>query len=147
MSTAGGSQPEEGAGGGKEPAKGTVLMIDDDRLLVSLCCDALEAEGYRTLIATDGPSGIETATAGHPDVILLDFVMPEMDGLEVCRRLRGVPGLRQTPIILLTAAADLKLDAEGTAAGATYILRKPFGVSIIIEAIRRLLGKRGPASG
>jgi two-component system response regulator ResD len=64
----------------------TVLYIDDDRFLLTLCCDLLELHGYRTLLATDGPTGIETATAGRPDVILLDLVMPGMDGLEVCRR-------------------------------------------------------------
>lgn len=122
----------------------TILCIDDDRLLLSLCCDALEREGYRTLIATDGLSGIETATAARPDLILLDVIMPEMDGLETCRRLRGIPALRDTPIVLLTASPDLKLDAEGRAAGATLTLRKPFGPGLIVSSIRQILERREP---
>jgi CheY-like chemotaxis protein len=119
----------------------TVLCIDDDRLLLSLCCDALEREGYRAIIATDGPSGIETAKAARPDVILLDVVMPEMDGLEVCSRLRAIHEFQKTPIILLTALNDLKLDAKGLAAGATLTLRKPFGPALIMATIRQILGR------
>jgi putative two-component system response regulator len=115
-------------------------MIDDDRLLLTLCCDALEEHGYRTMIATDGTSGIATATAAQPDLILLDVVMPGLDGLEVCRRLREVPHLQRTPIVLLTASLDVKLEAQGRAAGATHTLRKPFGVGLIVETIQRVLG-------
>jgi CheY-like chemotaxis protein len=123
----------------------TVLYIDDDRFLLTLCCDVLEGHGYRTLIATDGPSGIETAKQGRPDVILLDVFMPGMDGLQVCRHLRAVPDLRGTPIILLTARQDLKLDAEGLDAGATLTLRKGFSSVELLSAIDRLLGRNpGP---
>ncbi len=122
----------------------TILYIDDDRFLLSLCCDVLEAHGYRTLIATDGPSGIETAMAARPDLILLDIVMPGMDGLEVCRRLRTVAALREIPIILLTARQELKWDAEGREAGATLTLRKGFGRVELLNTIERLLGR--PAS-
>jgi CheY-like chemotaxis protein len=122
----------------------TVLCIDDDRLLLSLCCDALEREGYRTRIATDGVSGIETATAARPDLILLDVIMPGMDGLETCRRLRDIDELRDTPIVLLTASPDLRLDAEGRAAGATLTLRKPFGPGLIVSSIQQILEKRQP---
>jgi CheY-like chemotaxis protein len=122
-------------------ARPTVLYIDDDRFLLTLCCDVLEGHGYRTLIATDGPSGIETAKEGRPDVILLDVLMPGMDGLEVCRHLRAVPDLRDTPIILLTARQELKLDAEGLDAGATLTLRKGFGSAELLSTIDRLLGR------
>ncbi len=121
----------------------TVLCIDDDRLLLTLCCDALEREGYRTLIATDGLSGIQTARNARPDLILLDVIMPEMDGLETCRRLRAVPELRRTPIVLLTASPDLKLDAQGRAAGATLTLRKPFGPGLILSSIQQILQAAG----
>jgi CheY-like chemotaxis protein len=136
----GGGRPidsgEEQAG----PHARTVLLIDDDRLMLSLCCDAIEEHGYRTIIATDGPSGIETAVAARPDLILLDVVMPEMDGFEVCRRLRALPAFAKTPIVLLSASPDLKLDAQGAAAGATATLRKPFGAGLVVDTIRRMLG-------
>jgi two-component system alkaline phosphatase synthesis response regulator PhoP len=121
----------------------TVLYIDDDRLLLTLCCDLLEQHGYRTLLATDGPTGIETAKAGRPDVILLDLVMPGMDGLEVCRHLRTHPDLRTTPIILFTSRQDSRLDNQAVDAGATLTLRKEFGSLELLHTIARLLGRKG----
>ena len=126
----------------------TILYIDDDRLLLSLCCDVLEDHGYRTIIATDGPSGIETAKAGRPDLILLDVMMPDMDGYEVCRRLRADPAFREIPIILLTAMQDLRLDAKGQEVGATLTLRKDFGSTGIISTLAQMLSRKaGPPKG
>ncbi len=120
----------------------TILYIDDDRLLLTLCCDVLDDSGYRTIIATDGPSGIETAKGVRPDLILLDVMMPGMDGYEVCRRLRADPALRETPIILLTAMQDLRLDAKGLEVGATLTLRKDFGSTGIISTLEKILGRK-----
>ncbi len=120
----------------------TILYIDDDRLLLTLCCDVFEQHGYRTIIATDGPSGIESAKNGRPDLILLDVVMPGMDGLEVCRRLRTDPDLRDTPIILLTTLQDLTLDAKGMETGATLTMRKDFGSTEIVSTIKQILSRK-----
>ena len=129
-------------------SRATILYIDDDRFLLTLCCDLLEGHGYRTLLATDGPTGIETAKAGRPDLILLDLVMPGIDGLEVCRRLRTFPDLRDTPIILFTARQALNLDVDALDAGATMTLRKEFGSVELLRTIARLLGRKGgPSSG
>jgi CheY-like chemotaxis protein len=80
------------------------------------------------------------AKAERPDLILLDVIMPKMDGLEVCRRLRVEPGLAATPVVLLTALNDPHLGFEGKEAGATTTMRKPFGVEHIISTIERILG-------
>jgi len=127
-----------GGEGTEEPA--TILCIDDDRLLLSFFSDALERRGFRTLVATDGPSGIEMAKAERPDLILLDVLMPEMSGLEVCRRLRAEPRLAATPVVLLTALNDPHLGFEGKEAGAITTMRKPFCVEHIISTIERILG-------
>jgi two-component system alkaline phosphatase synthesis response regulator PhoP len=124
--------------GPDQPA--TILCIDDDRLLLSFVSDALERRGFRTLVAMDGPSGIEMAKAERPDLILLDVVMPTMNGLEVCRRLRAEAKLAATPVVLLTALNDPHLGFEGKEAGATTTMRKPFGVEHIIATIERILG-------
>ena len=124
----------------------TILYVDDDRLLLTLCCDVLEDHGYRTVIATDGPSGIAAAKSVRPDLILLDVMMPGMDGYEVCRRLRADPALRDTPIILLTAMQDLRLDAKGRKAGATLSMRKDFGSTEIVIILEQVLSPTGPAS-
>lgn len=122
----------------------TILWIDDDQLLLSFCCGALNQRGYRTLVAADGPSGIETAKTERPDLIILDVVMPGMDGIEVCRRLRADPAMKNTPIILLTAFHGPKVSLKGRQAGATSTIRKPFGPEHIINAIGKILGPKAP---
>lgn len=120
----------------------TVLCVDDDRIVLSFCSDALERQGFRALIASDGPTGIETATRERPDLILLDLMMPGMTGLEVCRRLRAQPGFAETPIIVLTSSDDPDLSVKARDAGATSTLRKPYGPANIIGAIEQALGRR-----
>jgi len=137
--------PIEGSYGGKPPAPSrlpTILCIDDDRIVLSYCSDALERHGYRALVASDGPSGIEAATRERPDLILLDVMMPGMTGLEACRRMRGEPRLRNTPIILLTASDDPELAAKGREVGATSSMRKPFGSGNIISIVEQVLGRK-----
>jgi CheY-like chemotaxis protein len=120
----------------------TILWIDDDRLLLSACCQVLEAQGYRTLLATDGATGIELAQTERPDAILLDVVMPTMHGLEVCQQLRALPHLKDTPIILLTALEDAGVGTMGTKVGATTTLRKPFGPEYVVEFLAKVLGRQ-----
>jgi DNA-binding response OmpR family regulator len=122
----------------------TILWIDDDQLLLSFCCDALRRRGYRILVAADGPTGIETAKTERPDLIILDVVMPGMDGLEVCRRLRAEPAMKDTPIILVTAFHGPKLSLKGREAGANSTIRKPFGPEHIMNAIGKILGSKAP---
>lgn len=118
-----------------------ILYIDDDRFLLTLCADVLELHGFRTVIAPDGPFGIETAKTVRPALILLDLVMPGMDGFEVCRRLRAIPDLRDTPVILFTARQDLTVDVAALEAGATVTLRKRYDATELISTIQRLLGQ------
>ncbi len=127
---------------GQTAAKPTILYVDDDRLLLKLCCDVLELHGYRTIIASDGAMAIETAREARPDLILLDVMMPGIDGLEVCRRLRADPVLHATPIILLTSLQDLGLDTKGLKAGADRVLRKQFSSLDVVTVIEELLAKK-----
>jgi two-component system, chemotaxis family, response regulator PixG len=122
----------------------TVLWIDDDRLVLGTCAPVLERHGYRVLVATDGASGIATATQERPDVILLDVMMPTMTGFEVCQELRTDPAFHDTPIILLTALEDLGVRTMGEKAGATTTLRKPFGPEAVIDFLDTLVGRERP---
>jgi CheY-like chemotaxis protein len=124
------------------PHPATVLCIDDDRLVLGVCTSALEARGHRVVMATHGQAGLAAAAQERPDLILLDILMPGMDGLEVCRRLRADPEHRDTPIILLTASTDASLAEQGAAAGATLVMRKPFGTDAIVETTERLLARK-----
>ncbi len=116
-----------------------VLCVDDDQLLLSLFAKALEDEDLQPLTATTGAAGIELARQERPDVILLDVMMPGMSGFEVCRRLRSDPDFKDTPIIILTAMHDPRLNVKGFQAGATLAMRKPIGPEKLIRTIKTAL--------
>jgi CheY-like chemotaxis protein len=109
----------------------TILIVDDAPDIVSLLMRALEGEGIRLLSAEDGESALRIARAERPDLILLDWVLPIRDGLEVCRALRAEtdPKLRDIPIVLITAQTEPEHVAAAFAAGATDYLAKPFKVA------------------
>ncbi len=113
--------------------------------MLGTCADALQAAGYRTLAAPDGPSGVAIAQRERPDVNLLDVVMPTMTGFEVCQQLRADPTLTQTPIVLLTALGDKGVRTMGEQVGATTTLRKPFHAEDLILFLEKLLGRSSGA--
>jgi len=106
-----------------------------------LCCDVLEDHGYRTIIATDGASGIETAKAGRPDLILLDVMMPDIDGFEVCKRIRSDPAFKTTPILMFTAKTQVDDKVQGFEAGADDYLPKPTHPAELLAHVKALLGR------
>jgi CheY-like chemotaxis protein len=124
-----------------------ILCIDDDRLLLALFSDALEAYAYQPLTAIDGPSGIELAKKEHPDLIILDVMMPKMSGFEACRIMRTDPELKDTPIIILTAMHDPNLNVKGFQAGANLAMRKPFGSKELINTIKTALALKAKRPG
>jgi two-component system cell cycle response regulator DivK len=119
-----------------------ILYIEDNpenRLLVRRI---LQAEGYTVVEAADGPSGLEAAASSPPDLILLDINLPEMDGYELVRRLRQIPGLAATPIIALTAYA-LKGDRERILyAGCDGYIQKPIDVDSLPVQVASFLKSR-----
>ncbi|RMH05320.1 MAG: DNA-binding response regulator [Planctomycetota bacterium] len=126
-----------------------ILVVEDEPRIAALVCDNLEAEGYRTIHAADGPSGLREARAGGIDLILLDVMLPEMDGFEVCRALRR-EGVR-TPILFLTAR-DLPHDrVQGLMAGGDDYLVKPFHLDELLARVHALLRRsdwaEAPAEG
>jgi DNA-binding response OmpR family regulator len=125
-----------------------ILCIDDDQLLLGLFTHALESYDFQVLTATDGPSGIEKAKKERPDLVVLDVMMPGMDGFEVCRRMRADPDLKGTPIIIVTAMEDPKLNVKGFQAGANLATRKPFEPKKLVDTIRTALAlKAKPPTG
>jgi DNA-binding response OmpR family regulator/DNA-directed RNA polymerase subunit RPC12/RpoP len=116
-----------------------ILCIDDDQLLLGLFVNALESYDFQAITATDGPSGIEKAKKERPDLILLDVMMPGMDGYEVCRRMRADPDLKETPIIIITAMTDPKLNVKGFQAGANLATKKPFDPKKLVDTIKTAL--------
>ncbi len=115
----------------------TVLIVDDDRILLKGLRDAFAHEGFAVLAAEDGEAGLEQALAGRADLIVLDVVMPGLSGLEVCRRLRAQGVL--TPVLMLTSMGEEGDVVRGLGLGADDYLTKPFSFRELVARARALL--------
>ncbi len=124
------------------PAGATVLIVDDEPDLVELIAYALTAEGFRVLTAADGAEGLAIAEAERPDLVVLDIMMPRMDGVELTERLRENAQLRLTPILMLTARSGEGDEIAGLEAGADDYLTKPVSPKRLAMRVRALL-RRG----
>jgi DNA-binding response OmpR family regulator len=118
------------------PPNRTVLVVDDEPTLVATLKYNLERDGYRVLTATDGAGALTVARAEHPDLVLLDLMLPVMDGLEVCRILRRETKL---PILMLTAKGEEVDKVVGLELGADDYVTKPFGMRELLARVRALL--------
>ncbi len=113
-----------------------ILIIDDDPNLLQVVQKGLQAEGFETSTAQDGADGLKKAYIEHPDVIILDIMMPTMDGLTTCSRLRE---LTNVPIIFLTALSTEKDIIKGLMLGADDYVTKPFGMGELVARVQTCL--------
>src|SRR6266487_5666024 len=116
-----------------------VLVIDDEESIVDLIKLGLKYEGFEVVAASDGEEGIAAAQRTNPIFIILDRMLPDMDGLEVCRRLRSNPTTLDIPILLLTAKDEVGSRVEGLNTGADDYLTKPFDFDELVARIRAIL--------
>ncbi len=120
----------------------TILLVDDEIQLLSLLSDVLTKEGYRVISARNGQEAIYSARQGKPDLIILDIMMPEMDGYEFIRQHRRE---RDTPIILLTAKVEEEEKVLGLRMGADDYITKPFSPRSWLPGLRRCCaGQKAP---
>ncbi|MDN5310122.1 MAG: two-component system, OmpR family, alkaline phosphatase synthesis response regulator PhoP [Methanolobus sp.] len=119
-----------------------ILIVDEEIDASTALKVALEAEGYNVIEALDGYEGIRKAKSETPDVILLDIMMPVMDGFEVCRRLKADPVSSHIPVIMLTAKGEVDDKVEGLELGADDYVTKPFNLKELKARIRMVL-RRG----
>jgi two-component system, OmpR family, response regulator MprA len=112
-----------------------ILIIEDDPAILKVLQRGLSYEGYAVDVATDGRTGLNLAHDHHPDLVILDWMLPGMDGLEVCRRLRMQSGL---PILMLTAKDTIQDRVQGLDAGADDYIVKPFNLDELMARIRAL---------
>src|ERR671927_1280841 len=119
----------------------TVLVIDDEAPIRLLCRVNLEAEGMSVLEAPDGPSGLEKAREGRPDVVLLDVMMPGLDGWRVAEELLDDERTNGIPIIFLTARAEFRDRAKGLDIGGIDYVTKPFNPLELAALVRNLLDR------
>ncbi|MCD8491641.1 MAG: response regulator [Geovibrio sp.] len=112
-----------------------ILIADDELRLRKVVALHLKKAGFAVLEAGNGRQALEIAKEQKPDVIVLDIMMPEMNGLEACEALKADPELKDVPVILLTAMAEAGDIEKGGAAGAEYYLTKPFSPKELIDKI------------
>ena len=125
-------------------SKAPVLVIDDEESIIDLIKLGLKYEGFEVVAASGGEEGIASAQRTNPMFIILDWMLPDMDGLEVCRRLRSNPTTHDIPILLLTAKGEVGSRVEGLNTGADDYLTKPFSFEELVARIRAILRRLNP---
>jgi DNA-binding response OmpR family regulator len=120
----------------------TVLVVDDQENIIEFIKLGLKYEGFRVESAMDGPQGLAAAQRINPDLIILDVLLPGMDGLEVCRNLRQNPTTKDIPILMLTAKDDVRDRIAGLDTGADDYLTKPFSFEELVARIRAILRRQ-----
>ncbi|HSJ50631.1 MAG TPA: response regulator transcription factor [Actinomycetota bacterium] len=114
----------------------TVLVVDDEEAIAEAVRARLESEGYHVLVAPDGPQALDVASGERPDLVVLDLMLPGMDGLEVCRELQRE---RWVPVLMLTARTEEADKVAGFAVGADDYLTKPFSLRELAVRVRAIL--------
>ncbi len=120
-----------------------ILIVEDDRSLAEVLAYNIEQAGFEALVARDGEDGLSQAQMKNPDLVLLDLMLPLMDGLEVCRRLRSDPYTREVLVLMLTAKSEETDQVVGFSVGADDYVTKPFSVKVLLQRINALLRRRG----
>jgi two-component system phosphate regulon response regulator PhoB len=127
------------------PRRPLILIAEDEAALTTLLRYNLEKEGFRTLEARDGEEALMLANEDTPDLVILDWMMPRVSGIEVCRRLRGRAETRNVPIIMLTARGEETDRVRGLDTGADDYITKPFSMTELLARIRAVMRRIRPA--
>ncbi len=119
--------------------KKKILIVDDEHYLIDIQEQIIKREGYDSIAAENGKQAVDIAAAQLPDLILLDFSLPDMDGLEVARLIHANPKTQSTPIIVVTGGTSLEQKDKCLAAGFDDYITKPFTPKQLVSSIRKLL--------
>jgi two-component system phosphate regulon response regulator PhoB len=122
--------------------KATILIVEDDISLGEVLDYNLRQEGYDTFLARDGHQGLREARERAPDLIVLDLMLPLIDGIEVCRLLRNDPATQELAILMLTARSEESDELVGFSVGADDYVTKPFSVKVLLQRINALLRRK-----
>ena len=122
-----------------------ILLVDDEPSIVKMVGKRLEVEGFDVLIAMDGQEGLMKARAELPDLIVLDLMLPKLNGYEVCMMLKQDGRYQKIPIVLFTAKTQEKDEKLGMECGANAYVRKPFRAQELLEKIRALIAAPTPS--
>ena len=124
--------------GARTPVR--VLVADDSDLLVGLIASWLEDEGFAVVVATTGRQALDAAALSHPDVVLLDLIMPQMDGFEVCEKLKALP--EPPEVVLMTGVSDQAHLNRAMDLCAATLLRKPLEAEVVVASVRAAARRR-----
>jgi two-component system alkaline phosphatase synthesis response regulator PhoP len=122
-------------------SKGKILVVDDEIYIVHILDFSLGMEGYEVVTALDGEQALEKLRSEKPDLIVLDIMMPKLDGYEVCKTVKGSPDTAHIPVILLSAKGRNVDQKMGFDVGADDYITKPFSPRKLVERINQLLGQ------
>ena len=122
-------------------SKGKILVVDDEIYIVHILDFSLGMEGYEVVTALDGEQALERVASEKPDLIVLDIMMPKLDGYEVCRAVKSNPATKNVPVILLSAKGRNVDQKLGFDVGADDYITKPFSPRKLVERINQLLGQ------
>lgn len=120
--------------------EGKILVVDDEVYILHILDFSLGAEGFDVITATDGEEALAKAQREKPDLIILDVMMPRLDGYETCRRLKSDPGTKDIPVLLLTARGRDEDRQRGIESGADDYITKPFSPNKLINRVSDILG-------
>lgn len=119
--------------------KSKILLVDDEKDLVEIVSNRLQASGYEVIVAYDGQEALDKARKEKPDLIILDLMLPKMDGYKVCRMLKFDEKYKHIPIIMFTARAQGEDEKMGMEVGANAYMTKPFEPQVLLAKIKELL--------
>lgn len=117
-----------------------VLVVDDDPAILEICSDLLRTEGYAVSVATNGAQALEQLGRNAPLVVLMDIMMPVMDGVEACRRMKADPHTADIPVVLMSARTNLTRQSQDLMS-ADALVAKPFDIDFLLNTIHELVGE------
>jgi CheY-like chemotaxis protein len=117
-----------------------VLVVDDDPAILEICSDLLQTEGYTVMVATNGQQALEQIRTDPPHVVLMDIMMPVLDGVEACRLVKANPATAEIPVVLMSARTNLTRQSQELAS-ADALVAKPFDIDHLLNTIHDLVGE------
>ena len=121
--------------------KNRILVVEDEESLLKLESILLSSKGYSVTGVMDGRSALEEVKANAPDLVILDIMLPEIDGFEVCRRIKEDPAISHIPVLILTAKKNTQDMARGQQVGCDAYITKPFKSAKVLDMVHELLNK------
>lgn len=117
-----------------------ILIIEDEPEQIEMMRMRFEANGFEVISAPDGQSGVKKAMEACPDLIILDMIMPKLNGIEVCKKIKSCEQSKNIPVVIVSASGSKDLEEECRQAGADEVLRKPYDSRVLVERVKHFLG-------